>query len=111
MIAAMAIQIEAARQLVYRAAAAVDAGVAGREVAPLAAMAKCFATDVAMTVATDAVQIFGAAGVSTEYPSSGNCGTPKCYRSSRARTRSSVISSPTRCSGARIDPGRLVGVS
>ena len=68
MIAAMAIQIEAARQLVYRAAAAVDAGVAGREVAPLAAMAKCFATDVAMTVATDAVQIFGAAGVSTEYP-------------------------------------------
>lgn len=68
MIADMAIQIEAARQLVYRAAAAVYAGAAGREVAPLAAMAKCFATDVAMKVATDAVQIFGAAGVSTEYP-------------------------------------------
>lgn len=68
MIADMAIQIEAARQLVYRAAAAVDAGGAGREIAPLAAMAKCFATDVAMKVAVDAVQIFGAAGVSTEYP-------------------------------------------
>jgi alkylation response protein AidB-like acyl-CoA dehydrogenase len=64
----MAIQIVAARLLVYGAAAAVDAGTTGREVAPLAAMAKCFATDVAMKVAVDAVQIFGAAGVSTEYP-------------------------------------------
>ena len=64
----MAIQTEAARQLVYRAAAAVDGGATGREIAPLAAMAKCFAIDVAMKVAVDAVQIFGAAGVSTEYP-------------------------------------------
>ena len=31
-------------------------------------MAKCFATDAAMRVATDAVQLFGAAGVSGEYP-------------------------------------------
>jgi alkylation response protein AidB-like acyl-CoA dehydrogenase len=31
-------------------------------------MAKCFATDVAMKVATDAVQLFGAAGVTAEYP-------------------------------------------
>ena len=46
MIADMAIQIEAARHLVYRAAAAVDASATGRGVAPLAAMAKCFATDV-----------------------------------------------------------------
>jgi alkylation response protein AidB-like acyl-CoA dehydrogenase len=68
MIADMAIQIEAARQLVYRAAAAVDAGRTGKEIAALAAMAKCFATDVAMRVAVDAVQIFGAVGVSTEYP-------------------------------------------
>ena len=30
-------------------------------------MAKCFATDTAMKVATDAVQLFGAAGVSAEY--------------------------------------------
>ena len=34
----------------------------------MAAMAKCFATDVAMKVATDAVQLFGAAGMSAEFP-------------------------------------------
>ena len=68
MIADMAMQTEAARQLVYRAASMVDAGVTGRELAPIAAMAKCFATDVAMQVATDAVQLFGAAGISAEYP-------------------------------------------
>ena len=68
MIADMAMQTEAARQLVYRAAAMVDAGVTGQELAPMAAMAKCFASDVAMKVATDAVQLFGAAGISNEYP-------------------------------------------
>ncbi len=68
MLADMAIQTEAARQLVYRAAALADAGVTGAELAATAAMAKCFATDVAMRVATDAVQLFGAAGISNEYP-------------------------------------------
>ncbi|HUP94716.1 MAG TPA: acyl-CoA dehydrogenase family protein [Burkholderiales bacterium] len=68
MVADMAMQTEAARHLVYRAASLVDAGVSGRELAPVAAMAKCFATDVAMKVATDAVQLFGAAGVSAEFP-------------------------------------------
>lgn len=68
MIADMAMQTEAARQLVYRAAAMVDAGVTGKELAPVVAMAKCFATDVAMRVATDAVQLFGAAGVSADFP-------------------------------------------
>lgn len=67
MVADMAMQTEAARHLVYRAASLVDAGVSGRELAPVAAMAKCFATDVAMRVATDAVQLFGAAGVSNEF--------------------------------------------
>lgn len=66
MVADMAIQIEAARHLVYRAAAAVDAGVTGAALATLAAMAKCFASDTAMRVATDAVQLFGAAGISTD---------------------------------------------
>ena len=37
-------------------------------IAPIAAMAKCFATDTAMKVATDAVQLFGASGISNEYP-------------------------------------------
>ena len=68
MLADMEIQTEAARQLVYRSAAMVDAGIAGAELAHAAAIAKCFATDVAMKVATDAVQLFGAAGISNEYP-------------------------------------------
>lgn len=68
MLADMAIQTEAARNLVYKAAAMVDAGAAGSDLAPIAAMAKCFATDTAMKVATDAVQLFGASGISNEYP-------------------------------------------
>ncbi|MDH3700726.1 MAG: acyl-CoA dehydrogenase family protein [Alphaproteobacteria bacterium] len=68
MLADMAMRIEAARGLVYRAASAVDRGVTGMELARLSAMAKCMATDAAMQVATDAVQIFGAAGVSKDVP-------------------------------------------
>lgn len=67
MIADMETQTQAARLMVYQAAAAVDAGVKGKELANLAAMAKLFATDTAMRVATDAVQLFGAAGISNEY--------------------------------------------
>ena len=43
-------------------------GVTGAELARSAAVAKCFASDTAMKVATDAVQLFGAAGISNEYP-------------------------------------------
>ncbi|MDR5804879.1 acyl-CoA dehydrogenase family protein [Caballeronia sp. LZ001] len=68
MLADMAMKTEAARQLVYRTAAMADAGVSGKTLAPMAAMAKCHASDVAMQVATDAVQLFGAAGISAEYP-------------------------------------------
>src|SRR3546814_14351258 len=68
MLADMAMQTEAARNLVYRAAAMVDAGQRGPEFASIAAMAKCFATDNAMKVATDDVQLYGASGVSNEYP-------------------------------------------
>lgn len=68
MLADMQMQTEAARHLVYRAASLVDAGASPAELAPVAAMAKCFASDTAMKVATDAVQLFGAAGVSAEYP-------------------------------------------
>jgi alkylation response protein AidB-like acyl-CoA dehydrogenase len=68
MLADMAMQTEAARSLVYRAAAMVDSGATGRELAAYAAMAKCFATDVAMKVTTDGVQLFGAAGISAEFP-------------------------------------------
>ncbi len=68
MIADMTMQTEAARQLTYKAATLVNQGVTGQEMARFAAMAKCFASDTAMKVATDAVQLFGAAGVSSEYP-------------------------------------------
>ncbi|CUJ39260.1 Acyl-CoA dehydrogenase%2C short-chain specific [Achromobacter xylosoxidans] len=68
MLADMAMKTEAARHLVYRAASLVDSGAPAAELAPVAAMAKCFATDTAMQVATDAVQLFGAAGISSEYP-------------------------------------------
>lgn len=68
MIADMAMQIEASRGLVYRAAALADQGVTGRELALAAAMAKCHATDTAMKVATDAVQLWGSAGISKDNP-------------------------------------------
>ncbi|GAA4322616.1 acyl-CoA dehydrogenase family protein [Pigmentiphaga soli] len=68
MLADMQMQTEAARNLVYKAASLVDAGVTGAELAACSAMAKCFASDTAMRVATDAVQLFGASGVSAEYP-------------------------------------------
>jgi alkylation response protein AidB-like acyl-CoA dehydrogenase len=68
MVADMAVGIEAARTLTYKAAFLVDSGVAGAELATAAATAKLFATDMAMKVATDAMQLFGAAGISNEYP-------------------------------------------
>lgn len=68
MLADMAIQIEAARGLVYKAAAAADEGVTGKALAMQAAIAKCHATDTAMAVAQDAVQLFGAAGISGDFP-------------------------------------------
>ena len=47
---------------------AVDEGDPHGELSMLGAMAKCFASDVAMQVTTDAVQIFGGYGYSREYP-------------------------------------------
>ena len=65
LLAEMAIQVEAARALTYRVSGEYDAG----QVSPaLSAMAKCFASDVAMRVATDAVQVFGGYGFLKGYP-------------------------------------------
>jgi len=66
MLADMQTQTEAARALVYASAREVDAGA--KNVAGHSAMAKYFASDVAMKVATDAVQIFGGYGYMKEYP-------------------------------------------
>ncbi len=64
-LADMATRIEAARGLLYRAAAAKDAG---EPVTRLASMAKLFASEAAMFVTTQAVQVFGGYGYVKEYP-------------------------------------------
>ncbi len=66
MIADMATQVEAARCLVYAGARTFDSVVT--TVTEEGAMAKLFASDTAMRVTTDAVQIFGGAGYTRDYP-------------------------------------------
>ncbi|MHB8244261.1 MAG: acyl-CoA dehydrogenase family protein [Acidimicrobiales bacterium] len=68
MLADMAMRIEAARGLVYRACAAIDADDPNRDLGKLGAMAKCFASDVAMQVTTDAVQLLGGYGYTRDFP-------------------------------------------
>ncbi len=73
MLADMGMEIEAARQLVYRAAAVVDRESKERrrlthQAGRLSAMAKTFASDVAMRVTTDAVQLLGGYGYMKDYP-------------------------------------------
>lgn len=65
MIADMAKDIEAARLLVWKAAWTIDQGLKNTKEA---AMSKAFGADMAMRVATDAVQVFGGYGYSKEYP-------------------------------------------
>jgi acyl-CoA dehydrogenase len=65
MLADMAKSIAAARWLVWHSAWTVDQG---RRNTLEASMAKCFASDEAMRIATDAVQVFGGYGFNTEYP-------------------------------------------
>jgi butyryl-CoA dehydrogenase len=66
MIADMATEIEAARALVYSVARMVDAGKTG--LSRGSAMAKLYASDVAMKVSVDALQIFGGYGYMRDYP-------------------------------------------
>ena len=66
MLADMATEVEAARALVYASAREIDAG--RKDVGKDSAMAKLFASDIAMKVCTDAVQIFGGYGYMKEYP-------------------------------------------
>jgi alkylation response protein AidB-like acyl-CoA dehydrogenase len=64
-LADMAMEIEAARLLVWRACAALDAG---EDAGLLGSYAKAFAADTAMRVATDAVQVLGGAGIMLDHP-------------------------------------------
>ncbi|MGB2600046.1 MAG: acyl-CoA dehydrogenase [Candidatus Omnitrophota bacterium] len=66
MMADMAIQLEAARALVYVAARMIDSGV--KNIAKASAMCKTMASDTAMRVTTDAVQVLGGYGYMKEYP-------------------------------------------
>jgi len=66
MLADMATQVEAARALTYAAARYVDSGA--KDISRISAQVKLFASDVAMKVTTDAVQIFGGYGYMKEYP-------------------------------------------
>jgi acyl-CoA dehydrogenase len=65
MLADMAKDIEAARLLTYQSAWMIDQG---QRASKHSSFAKCFATDMAMRVTTDAVQVFGGNGYTKEYP-------------------------------------------
>ena len=66
LLAEMAIQVEAARALVYATARMVDSST--KRVTEESAMAKVFASDMAMKVTTDAVQICGGTGYMKDFP-------------------------------------------
>ena len=66
MLADMAMEIAAARQLTYAAASKSERGV--RDLTFFSAASKCYATDVAMRVTTDAVQVLGGYGYVSDYP-------------------------------------------
>ncbi|GAA5150611.1 acyl-CoA dehydrogenase [Pseudonocardia eucalypti] len=66
MLADMAMKVEAARQMTYVAAAKVERGEP--DMTFFASAAKCYASDVAMEVTVDAVQLFGGAGYTRDFP-------------------------------------------
>ena len=68
MMAEMAMRNEAARTLVYRACTLIDNGDPEGELTMVGAMAKCFASDTAMAVTTDAVQLLGGYGFTKDFP-------------------------------------------
>ncbi|WP_329150576.1 acyl-CoA dehydrogenase family protein [Streptomyces sp. NBC_01456] len=71
MLADMAMKVEAARQLTYAAAARserISAGGKGEDLTFFGAAAKCYASDAAMEVTTDAVQLLGGYGYTRDYP-------------------------------------------
>ncbi|MBB3035612.1 acyl-CoA dehydrogenase [Hoyosella altamirensis] len=66
MLADMAMKLEAARLMVYHAAARAERGE--HNLGFISSASKCFASDVAMEVTTDAVQLFGGAGYTRDFP-------------------------------------------
>lgn len=68
MLAEMALGVETARTIVYRAASMIDNDPKSPDIPKLCSMAKWYASDVAMKVTTDAVQVLGGYGYTREYP-------------------------------------------
>lgn len=70
MLADMKMKIDAARLMIYTAAANAERGVAenGEKLGLMAAGSKCFASDIAMQVTTDAVQLLGGYGYTRDFP-------------------------------------------
>ncbi len=68
MLADMAMKTEAARGLVYRATALIDERDPRHELAKVGAMAKCFASDTAMEVTTNGIQLLGGYGYVKDFP-------------------------------------------
>ncbi|MDI6777251.1 MAG: acyl-CoA dehydrogenase family protein, partial [Syntrophales bacterium] len=69
MLADMAMEIEAAKSLIYRTAYLMDTnGASFNEIESLVCMSKCYAADVGMKVTTDAVQIMGGYGYTKDFP-------------------------------------------
>jgi len=66
MLVKMAMDVEAARLLVYKAATSVSND--NREKSMYASLSKCYGGDVAMKVTTDAVQVLGGYGFTKEFP-------------------------------------------
>jgi alkylation response protein AidB-like acyl-CoA dehydrogenase len=68
MLADMAVRVESSRSMLYDVGAMLDAGIDGPALTKASAMAKLICSDSAMSVTTDAVQIFGGYGYIEEYP-------------------------------------------
>src|SRR5438552_5418805 len=68
MLADMAMKTEAARGLVYKATALIDEGDPRGELTKVGAMAKCFASDTAMAVTTNGIQLLGGYGYVKDFP-------------------------------------------
>jgi alkylation response protein AidB-like acyl-CoA dehydrogenase len=68
MLADMAMKVEAARVLTYKACSIIDEGDPDGELNVIGAMAKCFASDAAMEVTTNAVQLLGGVGYTSDFP-------------------------------------------
>jgi alkylation response protein AidB-like acyl-CoA dehydrogenase len=103
-LADMGMLVEAARLLVWRAAAAVDAG---DDAGLLGSYAKAFAADAAMRITTDAVQVLGGAGIMREHPVEKWMRDAKVFQivEGTSEIQRQVVTSYLRGAGDRQGPG------